>query len=117
MTRPMNILSFTSHDESDLVNYQFSVSEELKPGETSDHASSVAKNVSGRSAEGAIAGRTDTYVFSGTITDLSLIGPGVIYINDTKIEVLASDGVPEFTSSATIVTDSIDVENNRSTHY
>ena len=114
--KPMNVLSFKSHDESDLVNYQFSVSEELKPGQASDHASSVAKNISGRSAEGAIAGRTDTYVFSGNVTDISLTGPGTIYINDTKIEVLTVDGVPEFTSSATIRTDSINIEDSRSTH-
>jgi len=88
---PENTISVVSASEM-AASYRFTVDGSVVANPDKGSLED-ADNISDKSAEGAVAGGTDSYRFSGSITDFDLQGDAAVYVNGTQVspELLGTD--------------------------
>ena len=80
-----NVISIQSHSKK-VANYQLTVNGSLTSSDANGGTFDTQDKISGRNAEGAVAGGTDSYAFSGSITDFTLSGPATVLLNGKKVD-------------------------------
>ena len=84
-SRSKNVISIQSHSKK-VANYQLTVNGSLASSDANGGTFDTQDKISGRNAEGAVAGGTDSYAFSGSITDFTLSGPATVLLNGKKVD-------------------------------
>ncbi|MFC7156532.1 right-handed parallel beta-helix repeat-containing protein [Halomarina halobia] len=88
------------------ATYRFTVSGGVAP-DPDVGSIDAGDNISGGSAEGAVLGGTDGYLFSGSVTDFQLDGQAAVYVDGRQVDpgLLASAGVEGAVLPHTFVVD------------
>ncbi|MFC7045716.1 hypothetical protein ACFQH6_10130 [Halobacteriaceae archaeon GCM10025711] len=85
-TQLPNVLSVEGGSPDQVATYAFTVGGEVK--KSTDRGASIndEDTIDGSSVEGAVAGGTDSFRFSGDLTDLSTDGSPTVYLNGEQVD-------------------------------
>jgi hypothetical protein len=88
-----NTLSITGGSASAPTQYSFSVTEAIEKSNDRNASIDDEDSITDGSVEGFVAGGTDSYRFSGSISAFSIDGEATVYLNDDVVDpTTLSDG-------------------------
>jgi len=98
-----NTISFSGGSTSNVVQYEFTVTEQAQKSTARGASIDPEDEISGSTISGAIAGGTDSYEFSGEISSFSIDGNATIYLNGSEVSAdsLADATAPSDSDSTT----------------
>jgi hypothetical protein len=80
-----NVLSISSSDASTESTYEFAVSGEVEKSTDRGASKDDEDSVEDSTVTGAVAGGTDSYRFSGTLTKFGLDGKATVFLNGERV--------------------------------
>lgn len=103
-----NTLSISGGSASTSTNYSFTVSEEIEKSTDRNASIDDEDTIDNGTVEGLVAGGTDSYRFSGDVSEFSIDGEATVYLNGSVIDpstLSGSDTTADETLSNSVVID------------